>query len=827
MSTYAGFLAELNSSKFRILRPGQQSVLDAYTSGFEDVPDVAIELPTGAGKTLIALLIAEHKRRLQQKVAILSANKTLASQMHQECQELGIPADLMQGPGFQISSPVKRRYHRARSVAIMNYWVYFNQNPVIDPADFLVMDDAHLAEHCLHSLYSVEINRLAHNSLFDLLISELYHKFPEYSVLADGLDPNSHSTRPPELLSFIDQTTVCERIAKIIDNSTILKSDKDLKFRWDRLRDKLNQANIYLARDSIWIRPYIYPLISNSHYSTPSQRLYMSATIGDPGDLARRLGVKPIKTIPIPQEHSESTFGRRLLLMNRLDEGDIPDRLGAAILAALRIHPKSVWLCSSTHLAVKYQELVMNWLKEHQLTGHPSWVLTPEGDEIQEFKRAQAGHLFVAGRFDGMDFNGDECRLIVLTTLPRAINTQEEFISAYLRDSGFMRQRLNQRVVQALGRCNRDDADYAIYALADRRFATYFGLESNKAYLPANIVAELDMGQDSAELDASSLCTRVTEFLSGQFSEYDALFDTYLSDVPRQPIQSHNTDTSADEIVGWASMFGSQNFAIAQRRFQKCWDAAKRDNLIELGALHGWHWAKALYLQGLQGDTSASNKAIDVLDTAIQRGGRSAWFNRMRSSLNRARNTPNEPGTSFDDDYFLEIIRAFDELLDQYGSIGPRFEQYCNGITEQLYSNSHNAFALGLKGIGTLLGYDADCPKDQGAPDCIWKGTFGNSREIVTYEAKIEHSPSNRISLSDSGQANNQKNKALSDYQPFGFSVSGAIVTHMTELGENVEESLGEIRIVSRQAMCDLWRKPKMPSFFTEIGGCVIISCQM
>ena len=85
----------------------------------------------------------------------------------------------------------------------------------------------------------------------------------------------------------------------------------------------------------------------------------MSATIGDPGDLGRRLGIRNIKKIPVPLEDAESTFWRRLILMNRLDEGDIPQRLGAAILAAIRIHPKSVWLCSSVDMAAKIEKIVM------------------------------------------------------------------------------------------------------------------------------------------------------------------------------------------------------------------------------------------------------------------------------------------------------------------------------------------------------------------------------------------------------------------------------------------------------------------------------------
>src|SRR5689334_20821466 len=125
-------LAAFNSTKFEDLRPAQRFTLNAYAAGLEAMPDLAIELPTGAGKTLIALLIAEAWRRLGKKAAILSANKTLARQMRAEAGALGMPAVLMQGRGRDIPAADKRSYQRASAVGIMNYWVYFNQRPVID-----------------------------------------------------------------------------------------------------------------------------------------------------------------------------------------------------------------------------------------------------------------------------------------------------------------------------------------------------------------------------------------------------------------------------------------------------------------------------------------------------------------------------------------------------------------------------------------------------------------------------------------------------------------------------------------------------------------------
>jgi hypothetical protein len=411
-------LESLKSAKFQQLWPAQTHILNRYRE-FSAASDLAIELPTGAGKTLIALLISEAWRRSGKRAAILSANKTLARQMLTEANALGIPVVLMEGRGQDIPGPDKRAYGRAQKIGIMNYWVYFNQNPILDPADLLVMDDAHLAELCLHSLFSAEINRYSHPELFSTIVTTLRESFPDYNVFNDALaEESSGNITPPELLSFFDQVRVVDRLRMIVDSSSAIETDIDLKFRWQRVRLQLKEANIYVGVNNVWIRPYIYPLSSIDHYRDTRQRLYVSATIGDPADLARRLGVNPIETIPVPPDFAEKTSGRRLIVMNRVEEADIPARLGRAILTALSVHPKSVWLCSSAADARKYREIVSEWLNKNGLVGHPTWILSALGDEIDQFKTSPAGHLFVAGRFDGMDFKANECRLVVIHDTP-------------------------------------------------------------------------------------------------------------------------------------------------------------------------------------------------------------------------------------------------------------------------------------------------------------------------------------------------------------------------------------------------------------------------
>jgi len=156
-----------------------------------------------------------------------------------------------------------------------------------------------------------------------------------------------------------------------------------------------------------------------------------------------------------------------------------------------------------------------------------------------------------------------------------------------------------------------------------------------------------------------------------------------------------------------------------------------------MGAFHGWNWAKALYLQSLLGEANAKERSLQVLETALARGGQSSWFNRMRASLNRARQqrVPAAAATEYAD----VLLRAFDDLLERVGSTGNRFDRWSQQVTDGLRSDRHDQFAEAIERLGTLLGYHATRPRHQAATDCRWRGVFGNQKEVVTFEVKIEH----------------------------------------------------------------------------------------
>ncbi|MBF6299101.1 hypothetical protein IU459_16345 [Nocardia amamiensis] len=801
---YPGLLRELSSSKFSQLRPGQLAALEEYSASYTVTPDLAIELPTGAGKSLIALLIGEAWRREGKTVAVLTGNKTLARQMEAESALLNVPIVRFEGAGNSIPLPSKRQYRRAQAIAVMNYWVMINQGSKIDSADLLIIDDAHLAESALDSLYSVEIDRYEHPILFQALVRDLAQAFPDYASLQDALT-DAPSRTGTELLSFLDQSAFADRFRSIMDSASEMLTDDDLRYRWSRIRDRYHEVNIYCSTRSLWLRPYVYPLQDFERYADAEQRIYLSATIGNPADLARRLGTNPIVKLPIESAMSAQTYGRRLLVLNADDSADLPHRLERVIAAALQVQPKSVWLCASRKDAETYQTAVKQWLLSQGLPDGPTWLLSPLGDEIDQFKSSPAGHLFVGGRFDGMDFSADQCRLVILATQPRAINLQEEFLVSYLRDAEFMIQRLNQRIVQALGRCNRSEDDYGVYILADRRFSTHFGQESRRRGLSANIQAEIDLAEDYTELDDAELIERVTSFLRGDFDQFDSDLLEVTSAVP-QTAENNQEDDSKTEVSGWLKLYSRQDYVGAEVDFRTRQESYSHAGIREVGAFAQWCEAKAAFLEGRRGDVAAAARSLETLQLAIARGGASSWFNRLRASLLRHRNQERAVQPVGEDDFRAVVVQSFDDHLERMGT-AKRFEKWRRRVTEGLASVHHDQFAEALEFVGTLLGFVATRPRYGAATDCRWRGIFGNTHEVVTWEAKIEHLADSMIDAHAVGQAHNQASRATTELGTQGYTIRGLIVTHLQQLEPAAASSIGTIKVIRKEAVVELWNR--------------------
>src|SRR5690349_6645326 len=112
---FATRLASFGSERYQGLREPQARALSGYTR-YEGQPDVAIELPTGYGKTLIALLIADLALERGRTVAYLAGNNQLVDQVIEQAADLpGL--DMVRFSSRKYAPGDLARYHGAQVVS--------------------------------------------------------------------------------------------------------------------------------------------------------------------------------------------------------------------------------------------------------------------------------------------------------------------------------------------------------------------------------------------------------------------------------------------------------------------------------------------------------------------------------------------------------------------------------------------------------------------------------------------------------------------------------------------------------------------------------------
>lgn len=78
---------DLPRRKIPDVLPHQREVMRNYAAQAVDAPDVALQLPTGSGKTLVALLIAEWRRRKnQERIVYLCPTRQLVNQVVEQAE---------------------------------------------------------------------------------------------------------------------------------------------------------------------------------------------------------------------------------------------------------------------------------------------------------------------------------------------------------------------------------------------------------------------------------------------------------------------------------------------------------------------------------------------------------------------------------------------------------------------------------------------------------------------------------------------------------------------------------------------------------------------
>ena len=144
--------------KFTDLLPHQEEILDGYAS-VAQAPDVAAELPTGSGKTLVGLLVGEWRRRKWgDRVVYLCPTRQLVHQTVAQASKIyGVPVVGFTGPKKERDPSAWSAFMTGDKIAVTTYSSLFNTAPAFADPDAIILDDAHAAENYVASMWSLEV----------------------------------------------------------------------------------------------------------------------------------------------------------------------------------------------------------------------------------------------------------------------------------------------------------------------------------------------------------------------------------------------------------------------------------------------------------------------------------------------------------------------------------------------------------------------------------------------------------------------------------------------------------------------------------------------
>jgi hypothetical protein len=780
---------ETPEALFRSLRPRDRAVRDLllrqgdvlrdYAALSSDESDVAVELTTGGGKTLVGLLIAEWRRRaLRQRVAYLCPTVQLANQVAGKAYDYGLDVVTLVRRQASWDPADFNRFQRGQAIAIAGYSQVFNSNPRLNSAQTLVLDDAHAAEDAVASNWSISAAR--GSLLYSAVLAALLPYVPDASRRRLQQDDVHPSHRPT--VSLVPPEAMPHAAPALDDALSEYATERDDPNTYTKrmIGTQLERCLAFVSWSEILIRPMIPPTSEHQAFAAAQQRVYMSATLGSAGELQRAFGVTRIAQLA-PQPTQEPGFGRRFFVMPDAARYR-PDEVTAAAVAragrALILAPSNLEADDAASRLVP--------------EGVP--VLRPADVEqdFAPFVDVDPAVLLLANRYDGIDLPDDACRLIVLTGLPAYAHLQERFIMDVLGARRVLSERIRTRIQQGAGRATRNARDFAAVIIRGDRLTDFLSREEEVRSFPPQLQAEIGFGFDNSE-DANADVGMALESFWEQGPEWQPAEQALISDTARLTRTVTPTDralaaSAEKEVACWRAVFTDD--------LPRAVDLAQEvtDRLIGGEDLRSYR-ALWFYL------ASAWASMLAIQDPERWQGRADELRREAEGTARTLRWTPRWLDSAIDDDPALPEARgaAASATLRKLGIRGGRFEAHLDATAAGLAVDAAPSFEQGLQQLGELLGFESIRPDGQADPDSAWR----ESDECwILFEAKTEERPDTSLSAETVRQASTHERWVENQLQwERPSQILTIVVTHKENVHPAAAPIAGDVRMTSPEAV--------------------------
>ena len=690
----------------------QGQILRNYLEEAVHETDVAFQLPTGSGKTLVGLLLAEWRRRnFNEKVVYLCPTRQLVKQVVSEASEkYGLEVESYTGKSIYYSPAARASYENVDSVSVTNYSSLFNTNPFFRDADVIILDDVHTSENYIAKLWTLQVNR------FDEDEATIFRSIA--GVLKNVLDQSSFQRLTDDVQSIDDLfwvdkipmpvlAEVVEELRAAIDQNIY---DSSLSYSWSVIRDHLNACQVYVSSSEILIRPMIPPTWDHPPFADATQRIYMSATLGAGGDLERLTGRPEIHRLEIPQGWDRQGIGRRFFLFP--EKSLEQDKVKELRIELVQNAGRSLILTPSEQKAKEIAEDVKLRL------GYPVYSGSDLEERKSEFVSTDPAVAIIANRYDGIDLPEDECRVLFIEGFPHAVNLQERFIMKRMGASLLYNERIQIRVLQAIGRCTRGLNDFSAVIVTGDDLPSYLTNPKNRAYFHPELQAELEFGvEESTETDENNLLENFCVFLDHgeEWEEANELILESRENATQKtfPAMAELAEAVKHEIR-WQMKMWEGDYAAAYDAGREVRSKLDDPDLRGYRAL--WHYLTgcSAQLAVLDGDSQLVEPARIQFQEAKRASTGISWLIRLA----RVKGSVSEPQED-ERAFLMAQVERLESYLENLGTLHNRtFSGREAEIRKGLQDGQY--FERAHKMLGLHLGFEADKVESSASPDPWW-----------------------------------------------------------------------------------------------------------
>ncbi|NET65039.1 MAG: DEAD/DEAH box helicase family protein [Moorea sp. SIO1G6] len=718
-----------------------------------NLSDIALQLPTGSGKTVVGLLIGEWRRsHFNEKVVYLCPTIQLVNQVvEQSLTIFGIKANAFTGERAKYAPAIKAEYTNAETIAVTTYSGLFNTNTFFNNADIIILDDAHAAENYIAKYWSLSIDKRKHSTLFKALVSAMHDIVPDahYSRLI-STSPDLGDIQYVEKIPTPFLHEILGEITEILDIH--IKDIRELQYSWSVLRDHLFSCHIYSSYNSILIRPVLPPTRTHQPFSNPKQRIYMSATLGEGGELERLAGTEEIVRLPVPDGWDQQGIGRRFFFFPERSLNE-EDALNLAI-DMTKETPRTLIIVPNKITADQLQTQIST------TTGYQIFKTGELEKSKQHFISEEKAVAIVANRYDGIDLGGDECRLLIVKGLQKAINLQEKFLLTRMPASILFNDRVLTRIVQAVGRCTRSDNDYSAVVVLGSELNDFLLDPKKRKFLHPEIQAEIEYGnQQSKDIQASEFIDNLQIFLKHKEEWNEAEKD--IIDLRDKLKQSQlpgieKLQASVAHEVRYQNALWSGNFKQAVEECRSVLSSLSEDDVKGYRAFWYYLAGSAAWIAAQRGSASMEGLARDFFRHAASTTNGVSWLYQL-SSLNLEENNENQADK-------LRLTCVIEGLESQFlkdGNVNTKkFEAKVKAILDNLQRvkdtpEDPKAFEKGHEKLGCLLGYKAGNSNGDADPDPWW---IAHDDFCIVFEDHSTNNPGNSLGANKVRQAASHPN---------------------------------------------------------------------